>query len=69
MPSCLAEMGFITDDGDNALFDKNLQSYAAAIADAVETTLGEIKNNTFFNLKEKSCINNNSGNNYIYMVK
>lgn len=47
MPSCLAEMGFITDDGDNALFDKNLQSYAAAIADAVETTLGEIKNNTF----------------------
>lgn len=43
MPSCLAEMGFITDDGDNALFDKNLQSYAAAIADAVETTLGEIK--------------------------
>ena len=43
MPSCLAEMGFITDDGDNALFDKNLQSYAAAIADAVETTLCEIK--------------------------
>lgn len=43
MPSCLAEMGFITDDGDNALFDKNLQSYAAAIADAVETTLAEIK--------------------------
>ena len=43
MPSCLAEMGFITDDGANALFDKNLQSYAAAIADAVETTLGEIK--------------------------
>ena len=43
MPSCLADVCFITDDGDNALFDKNLQSYAAAIADAVETTLGEIK--------------------------
>lgn len=43
MPSCLAEMGFITDDGDNALFDENLQSYAAAIADAAETTLAEIK--------------------------
>lgn len=44
MPSCLAEMGFITDDGDNALFDKNLQSYASAIADAAEATLDEIKN-------------------------
>ena len=43
MPRCLAEMGFITEDGDNALFDKNLQSYASAIEDAVETTLAEIK--------------------------
>ena len=42
MPSCLAEIGFITDDGDNRLFDDNLESYAQAIADGIAKTLNEI---------------------------
>ena len=42
MPSCLAEIGFITDDGDNRLFDDNLESYAEAIADGIAKTLNEI---------------------------
>ncbi len=35
MPSCLVELGFITDDGDNALFDKYKNEYAKAIADGI----------------------------------
>ncbi|MBQ7624891.1 MAG: N-acetylmuramoyl-L-alanine amidase [Clostridia bacterium] len=35
MPSCLIEMGFITSDADNALFDENADAYAKAVADAV----------------------------------
>lgn len=35
MPSCLVELGFITDDKDNELFDKNTESYAKAIADGI----------------------------------
>jgi N-acetylmuramoyl-L-alanine amidase len=35
MPSCLIEMGFITNEEDNALFDEHLDAYAQAIADAV----------------------------------
>ena len=35
MPSCLIEMGFITNDADNALFDENADAYAKAVADAV----------------------------------
>ena len=35
MPSCLVELGFITDDKDNKLYDKNLDDYAAAIADSI----------------------------------
>ena len=42
MPSCLAEIGFITDDGDNCLFDDNLDAYAQAIADGIAKTLNEI---------------------------
>lgn len=42
MPSCLAELGFITDDEDNRLFDENIDAYAEAIADAIEKTLSEI---------------------------
>lgn len=42
MPSCLAEIGFITDDGDNRLFDDNLDAYAEAIADGIAKTLNEI---------------------------
>ncbi|MCQ2417495.1 MAG: N-acetylmuramoyl-L-alanine amidase [Oscillospiraceae bacterium] len=32
MPSCLIEMGFMTSDVDNKLFDEKLHEYAAAIA-------------------------------------
>lgn len=42
MPSCLAEIGFITDDEDNRLFDDNIDAYAEAIADAIAKTLNEI---------------------------
>ncbi len=38
MPSCIVEMGFIGDSTDNALFDKNLESYAAAIGEAILQT-------------------------------
>ncbi len=43
MPSCLAEIGFITDDEDNRLFDDNLDAYAEAIADGIAKTLNDIK--------------------------
>lgn len=39
MPSCLAEIGFVTSERDNELFDKNLDAYAAAIADGIVKTL------------------------------
>lgn len=42
MPSCLCEMGFITNDEDNKAFDDNLEAYAQAIADAVEKTAKEL---------------------------
>lgn len=42
MPSCLAEIGFITSDKDNELFDENLDVYAAAIADGIEKTLQDM---------------------------
>lgn len=35
MPSCLIELGFISDDKDNILFDKNIENYAKAIADGI----------------------------------
>lgn len=35
MPSCLLEMGFLTDEEDNRLLDENLDSYAKAIADGI----------------------------------
>lgn len=41
MPSCLVELGFITSDTDNDLFDKHLNDYAKEIADAIEKTLQE----------------------------
>lgn len=35
MPSCLIELGFISDDKDNKLFDENVESYAKAIAEGI----------------------------------
>lgn len=35
MPSCLLEMGFITTQEDNELFDENFDDYARAIADGI----------------------------------
>ena len=35
MTSCLVELGFITDDKDNELFDNNLENYAKAIAEGI----------------------------------
>lgn len=39
MPSCLAEIGFITSETDNALLDNNLEEYAEAIAEAIKESL------------------------------
>lgn len=38
MPSCLVEMGFLSNDEDNALFDEHLEEYAEAIAEAIVET-------------------------------
>ena len=35
MPSCLLEMGFISNCDDNIAFDENIEEYAKAIADAI----------------------------------
>ena len=35
MPSCLIELGFISDDEDNKLFDENIENYAEAIAKGI----------------------------------
>ena len=42
MPSCLVEMGFITNKEDNELFDKNLDEYANAISQGIYDTLNNI---------------------------
>lgn len=42
MPSCLAEIGFITSDEDNVLFDENLDAYADAIAKGIIKKLEEM---------------------------
>lgn len=39
MPSCLAEVGFITNEKDNENFDKNIDRYAAALAQAIYENL------------------------------
>ena len=41
MPSCLVELGFISNEKDNELFDKNIEIYAKAIADGI---IEEIRN-------------------------
>lgn len=45
MPSCLIELGFITDKTDNKLLDKNIESYAKAIADGI---IKEIKDKDLY---------------------
>ncbi len=42
MPSCLVELGFLTDDTDNKDFDTHMNEYAKAIADAVVKTSVEL---------------------------
>lgn len=42
MPSCLVELGFITDDEDNELFDKNLDAYAKSIAESIVKSAEEL---------------------------
>ncbi len=39
MPSCLVELGFMNSEEDNELFDKRLEQYAAAIAEALDAML------------------------------
>lgn len=39
MPSCLIEVGFITNEADNGNFDKNIDSYASAVAAAIYENL------------------------------
>lgn len=39
MPSCLAEVGFITSEADNKNFDKNIDKYASSIAQAIYDNL------------------------------
>lgn len=41
MMSCLVELGFITNETDNKLYDDNLDAYARAIADAIEAQLNK----------------------------
>ena len=35
MPSCLIELGFITDEKDNELFDENIEDYVKSIASGI----------------------------------
>lgn len=46
MPSCLAEIGFVTSEEDNALFDTYLSEYAEIIANAIVKTLQESQSET-----------------------
>ena len=39
MPSCIVELGFISNQKDNELLDKNLDAYAQAIAEGIEESL------------------------------
>lgn len=39
MPSCLIELGFISDEEDNKLFDENIKNYAEAISKGIIETI------------------------------
>lgn len=39
MPSCLIELGFITNSEDNRLLDKNIEEYAKAIANGISNSV------------------------------
>ena len=41
MPACIRELGFISNDEDNRLFDAHYREYAKAIADAAESLCTE----------------------------
>lgn len=43
MPSCLLEMGFITNEEDNRLLDVHMEEYAKAIAEGIEKMLLEME--------------------------
>lgn len=42
MPSCLIEVGFISNEGDNTRFDENFEKNALAMADAIEATYQDL---------------------------
>lgn len=44
MPSCLIELGFITEEKDNELFDKNIEEYAKAIAEGILEQISQKQN-------------------------
>lgn len=43
MPSCLVELGFLTNDEDNRLFDEKYVDYGKAIANAIIQTAKDVK--------------------------
>jgi N-acetylmuramoyl-L-alanine amidase len=42
IPCCLVEVGFISDDKDNQLFDKKMKGNAKAISKAITETFAEL---------------------------
>lgn len=42
MPSCLVEVGFISNKGDNKLYDDNLEANGLAVAQAIEKTFRDL---------------------------
>ncbi len=45
MPSCIVEVGFVSNKGDNTIFDKKFKENAHAIASAIEATYAELYEN------------------------
>ena len=54
MPSCFVELGFITDDEDNRLFDENLDAYAKSIAESIVKSAEELNMVEISNKAEKN---------------